>query len=199
MFKQLQADLPITIPLEEFVNYQEGPGIRNWQFVEEGIPFVNIRCLINNDIDTTICNKISYQEASTTYKHFMLNVGDIIMSISGTLGKIAIIREEHLPLCLNTSIMRFTPKIQKEDYSYLLYYLSSNEFASCLLSQATGSAQLNFGPTHIKRLTVNLPSEEQRTRFNHLVMPLINAQNINKREIKLLEQLRANCLAILSR
>ena len=199
LFKQLQADLPITIPLEEFVNYQEGPGIRNWQFVEEGIPFVNIRCLINNDIDTTICNKISHQEASTTYKHFMLNVGDIIMSISGTLGKIAIIREEHLPLCLNTSIMRFTPKIQKEDYSYLLYYLSSNEFANCLLSQATGSAQLNFGPTHIKRLTVNLPSEEQRTRFNHLVMPLINAQNINKREIKLLEQLRANCLAILSR
>lgn len=129
----------------------------------------------------------------------MLNVGDIIMSISGTLGKIAIIREEHLPLCLNTSIMRFTPKIQEEDYSYLLYYLSSNEFANCLLSQATGSAQLNFGPTHIKRLTVNLPSEEQRIRFNQLVMPLIKAQNINKREIKLLEELRTNCLAILSR
>ena len=181
------------------MNYQEGPGIRNWQLVDDGIPFVNIRCLVNNDIDTTICNKISYQEASTTYKHFMLNVGDIIMSISGTLGKIAIIREEHLPLCLNTSIMRFTPKIQKDDYAYLLYYLSSTEFANCLMSQATGSAQLNFGPTHIKRLTVNLPSKEQRILFNRLVMPLIIAQNTNKREIKLLEQLMANCLAILSR
>ena len=199
LFKELQSNLPLSIPLEEFVNYQEGPGIRNWQLVDDGIPFVNIRCLVNNDIDTTICNKISYQEASTTYKHFMLNVGDIIMSISGTLGKIAIIREEHLPLCLNTSIMRFTPKIQKDDYAYLLYYLSSTEFANCLMSQATGSAQLNFGPTHIKRLTVNLPSKEQRILFNRLVMPLIIAQNTNKREIKLLEQLMANCLAILSR
>ena len=198
LFKELQAKISETIPLEDFVNYQEGPGIRNWQFVEDGIPFVNIRCLLNNDIDTTICNKISYEEATTTYKHFMLNVDDIIMSISGTLGKIAIIREEHLPLCLNTSIMRFTPKIQREDYSYLLYYLSSNEFTNCLLSQATGSAQLNFGPTHIKKLTISLPNIEDRMNFNRLVMPLIRVQNENKQEIKLLEQLRMNCLAVLS-
>ena len=195
----MQTSLSETIPLEDFVNFQEGPGIRNWQFVNEGIPFVNIRCLLNNDIDTSICNKISYEEASTIYKHFMLNVDDIIMSISGTLGKVAIIREDHLPLCLNTSIMRFTPKIQREDYAYLLYYLLSNEFTECLLSQATGSAQLNFGPTHIKKLNISLPNATKRCEYYRLVMPLIETQNKNKREIRILDQLRTNCLSILSR
>ena len=37
-------------PLQDFIKFQEGPGIRNWQYVEkDGINFLNIRCIQNND------------------------------------------------------------------------------------------------------------------------------------------------------
>lgn len=97
-------------PLQDFIKFQEGPGIRNWQYVEEdGINFLNIRCIQNNDLVLDTANMISKEEANGKYSHFMLNEWDLVISSSGTLGGYAIVREEHLPLCLNTSIIRFTP------------------------------------------------------------------------------------------
>ena len=35
-----------SIKLEDFAFYQEGPGIRNWQYVDsDGVKFINIRCI----------------------------------------------------------------------------------------------------------------------------------------------------------
>ena len=117
------------ILLNEFVNFQEGPGIRNWQFVEKnGIPFINIRCIQNNDIVINGTNQISIDEAKGKYKHFMLNENDIVVSTSGTLGKNAIVRKEHLPLCLNTSIIRFTPKnIRIRLFLYMICLIRSKK------------------------------------------------------------------------
>ena len=199
LYNKIPMDNATEIALKDFTDFQEGPGIRNWQFVSNGIPFVNIRCLQDGDINISSCNKISEVEASTTYKHFLLRPNDIIISTSGTLGKLAIIRQDHLPLCLNTSIIRFTPKISESDYSYLLYYLKSNEFSNQLLTMATGSAQLNFGPSHIQKMSILLPNLKIRQEFDEIVRPLVIAQSRNLIEIKKITHLLSSLLSNLSR
>ena len=122
-------------PLQEFIKFQEGPGIRNWQYVEEdGINFLNIRCIQNNDLVLDTANMISKEEANGKYAHFMLNEWDLVISSSGTLGRYAIVREEHLPLCLNTSIIRFTPMHSFDHYAYVYSYLTSRGFYHHLLT-----------------------------------------------------------------
>ena len=182
-------------PLQDFIKFQEGPGIRNWQYVEEdGVNFLNIRCIQDNDLILDTANMISKDEAEGKYSHFMLNEWDIVISSSGTLGRYAIVRKEHLPLCLNTSIIRFAPKHSFNHYSYVYSYLTSRGFYHYLLTMGSGSVQLNFGPTHLKQIDLIVPSEEVLNEYNDLIFPLIEKMKSLKSEIDQLTKLRDTLL-----
>lgn len=182
-------------PLQEFIKFQEGPGIRNWQYVEEdGINFLNIRCIQNNDLVLDTANMISKEEANGKYAHFMLNEWDLVISSSGTLGRYAIVREEHLPLCLNTSIIRFTPMHSFDHYAYVYSYLTSKGFYHYLLTMGSGSVQLNFGPTHLKQIDLIVPPENILKKYNDLIFPLIEQMVTIKSEISKLTKLRDTLL-----
>lgn len=177
--------------LKDVFFFQEGPGIRNWQYVDEdGTKFINIRCIKDRDLELDTANMISNEEAQGKYKHFMLNEWDVVVSTSGTLGRSQIIRKEHLPLCLNTSVIRFKPTNGFDEYAFMYNYLISDEFLNLLDVMATGSAQRNFGPMHLKKIDLVYPSKDIINKFNNLIFPIIeNIQN-NKAENMKLTQLR---------
>lgn len=178
------------VRLEDFAFYQEGPGIRNWQYVDsDGVKFINIRCINDNDMQLEDANMISREEAYGIYKHFMVQEDDILVSTSGTLGRLAIARKEHLPLCMNTSVIRFRPLIKK-NYPYLFCFLMSDEFKNLIISMANGSAQLNFGPTHIKKINLFLPNENELNDFNNFSQPLINKHKILLSNIDKLKRIK---------
>ena len=182
-------------PLSEIVFFQEGPGIRNWQYVEKkGVRFINIRCINDGDVNVQNANMISEDEACGKYAHFLLEPLDIVMSCSGTLGRYAIIRQEHLPLCLNTSVIRFRPAQCIEDYSFVYGYLSSAEFLNKQEEMACGSVQANFGPTHLKQIKIKVPPKDYRMKYNNVVMPIINTMLKNRSEINMLSSLRDTLL-----
>ena len=181
--------------LSEIVFFQEGPGIRNWQYVEKkGVRFINIRCINDGDVNVQSANMISEDEACGKYAHFLLEPLDIVMSCSGTLGRYAIIRQEHLPLCLNTSVIRFRPAQCIEDYSFVYGYLSSAEFLNKQEEMACGSVQANFGPTHLKQIKIKVPPKDYRMKYNNVVMPIINTMLKNRSEINMLSSLRDTLL-----
>lgn len=146
------------VKLPEVVFFQEGPGLRKFQYTEEGIPFLNIRTLVNDRIDKTLCGHISEKEVKEKYQHFLLNEGDIICSTSGTIGKLAIVQKEDLPVMLNTSVIRFreldTSVVFKK---FIYYYLKSDLFLFQAKDAAKGQAQVNFGPSHLKNFDFVLP------------------------------------------
>ena len=170
------------IPLSDIIFFQEGPGIRNWQYVGDGVRFINIRCINNGEIDISTANMISEEEANGKYAHFMLEPYDIVMSCSGTLGRYAIVQQKDLPLCLNTSVIRFRPKNNVFDYSYIYGYITSNEFLNQQRMMANGSAQINFGPTHLKQIVICEPPIQLRKDFNNIVFPMIERMIANRAE-----------------
>ena len=146
-------------PLPEIIDFLEGPGIRNWQYTDEedGIKFINIRCIQNGDLTLTTANKITKEEAFGKYKHFQLEEDDIVVSTSGTLGRFAFVRKEHLPLSLNTSVIRFRPIKNKSTLGFIAGFVE-NQLQHELEIRASGSAQRNFGPTHLKQISLLLPN-----------------------------------------
>lgn len=141
--------------LHEIIDFLEGPGIRNWQYTDEedGIKFINIRCIQNGDLTLTTANKITKEEAFGKYKHFQLEEDDIVVSTSGTLGRFAFVRKEHLPLSLNTSVIRFRPIKNKSTLGFIAGFVE-NQLQHELEIRASGSAQRNFGPTHLKQISL---------------------------------------------
>ena len=175
-------------------DFLEGPGIRNWQYVEKkGTKFINIRCIQNNDLNLTTANMISTEEAYGKYNHFLLKESDLIMSTSGTLGRFAIVRKEHLPLCLNTSVIRFRP-LKECDYSFMVGYLTSCIFKELLETMACGSVQANFGPTHLKQIKLIYPDETVLQHFNQVMYPIIQMSNGYMQETLKLTQQRDTLL-----
>lgn len=177
--------------LEDHMDFLEGPGIRNWQYTDEGIPFINIRLINNGEIDVSKANFVSVNEIKK-YNHFLLKEKDLIVSTSGTLGRHAIVRKEHLPLLLNTSVIRFRPK--SLDYSYMYYYLTSKMFYEELLVHASGSVQLNFGPMHLKRIFFILPPVKIQNEFEAINSQILEKLNQNRSEIFVLSNIRDSLL-----
>lgn len=156
-----EVNLPegwIDALLPDIIFFQEGPGLRKFQYTEDGIPFLNIRTIKNGAIDKTICQYLSAEEVDEKYQHFLLAEGDIVCSTSGTIGKTAVVKGADLPLMLNTSIIRFRELVNGTvARSFLLAFLNSNVFLLQALKNATGTAQKNIGPSHLKEFRVPLP------------------------------------------
>lgn len=159
-------------PLNEYVDFKEGPGLRNWQFKDGGIPFLNIRMMGEGELDFTSVKYLDESEVESKYSHFLLSEFDHVISTSGTLGKVVTIRKSHLPLCLNTSIIRMRPIRSEIGKWQLRELIKSPEFLNLMKSFATGSAQLNFGPKHLNMLTLNVPSVEIGESFERLLNPI---------------------------
>ena len=154
------------VPLPEVLFFQEGPGLRSFQFHERGIPFLNIRTFQNGRINRSLCQFLDPKEVEKKYQHFLLNDQDIVCSTSGTIGKIATIFEDDLPLMLNTSVVRFRPLNDRQlDRGWIRLFLQTQYFLKQARGAATGSAQVNFGPSHIRKMSFILPPLPEQRRI----------------------------------
>ena len=71
-------------------------------------------------------------------------------------GKIALVREQDLPLVMNTSVIRFKPNIDFA-FGFLWAFLNSLIFKNQIDLMITGGAQPNFGPYHLNRVLILVP------------------------------------------
>ena len=145
--------------LPSIIWFQEGPGLRNWQFRPRGLKVINVTNLQETgylDLSKTE-RHISWEEFERIYKHFLIDDGDVVMASSGnSYCKTSIVREIDLPLLMNTSVIRFKPK-ERVGRSFMLIYLKSKYFKDQIDLMITGGAQPNFGPAHLNKVFVPLP------------------------------------------
>ena len=151
----------VSIP--DVLFFQEGPGVRNTQYTIDGVKLLNVANLVDGKIDLSTSDRyISEKEAYGKYKHFLCDAGDFIIASSGIKveyidKKMGFVDESMLPLCMNTSTIRFKVLDEKQlRIRYFMYYLKSEHFKQQLFKQITGSAQLNYGPSHLKKMIMPL-------------------------------------------
>jgi len=163
------------VKLPDVVWYQEGPGVRDYQFTNYGVKLFNGTNIENGKInlDKTV-RHISEKEARGRYSHFLADAGDIVIACSGISvdkfdEKVSAILPEHLPLCMNTSTMRFKVTSSRLQNTYFRYFLKSRLFKNQISGKATGSAQLNFGPSHVGIVLLPLPSESEQYAISNVL------------------------------
>ena len=155
----------ITRNFPDVVFIQEGPGIRKYEYENGGYPMINVRCVKDGYIDMSTARSANKQFAHGKWKHFQVTTGDILFTISGTIGRSAIVKKSDLPLLMNTSVVRFRPTTHELDRRFLYYFVNSNEFIAELDGYSTGAAQKNVGPTHIKRTKISYPPLPEQRRI----------------------------------
>lgn len=155
--------------LPEVIWYQEGPGLRKWQFKSKGLKVINVTNLQESgylDLDRTD-RHISWGEFEKTYKHFACDEGDLVIASSGnSYCKASIVRSCDLPLLM---MIRFKP-LGEFSKGYMEVYLKSPYFKDQIDLLITGGAQPNFGPAHLNLIKIPAPTcaKEQTAIANAL-------------------------------
>lgn len=184
------------VKISDVLFFQEGPGVRNTQYTADGVKLLNVANLVDGRLDLSNSDRyISEEEAYGKYSHFLCDAGDFIVASSGIKveyidKKMGFVEESMLPLCMNTSTIRFkvlNPANLR--IRYFMYYLKSNHFKEQLARFITGSAQLNYGPSHLNRMIMPLISiEDQDVMIGQMdqVQSLIEAR---QQQLRILDDL----------
>ena len=192
-FGHVREDWQLS-PLPEVVFFQEGPGLRKWQWTDKGMKVINVTNILGNgsvDVNNT-SRYISEAEFNKKYSHFAVESGDVMVASSGnTYGKVGRVDSSHLPLMMNTSVIRFHPLNDGVRADYLYCYLRSDLFRNQIEALVTGSAQPNFGPYHLKRMQVVVPPLPTQRKIAAVLSAYDDLIENNVRRIAILEEMAA--------
>ena len=188
--------------LDKLTFYQEGPGVRNYQYTKKGIKLLNVSNFEKNNLNLSNTDRfISEEDAYGKYNHFLVDEGDLLIACSGIKAeyfdeKIAFAEYKHLPLCMNTSTMRFKSlDNDKLDLGYLKYFFQSQKFKKEVFRVITGSAQFNFGPTHLKYFNIPLPSINKQKYLKDIFLSLDKKISYLEKEINLNKEFKRSLLS----
>ncbi|MGF7119338.1 restriction endonuclease subunit S [Methanobacterium oryzae] len=183
--------------------FQEGPGLRNWQFTSKGIRVICVTNITEKGIDFTNYEKfISKEEYKQSYKHFTVEKGDLLLSSSGnSWGKVAeYLSEENV--ILNTSTIRIneSQREKKVNRLFLKWALQSDSFREQLGLMMTGSCQPNFGPSHLSEAIMCFPKliNEQQSIALFLDKKISEIDITIEKDAQLIELLKEKRVALIN-
>lgn len=136
---------------------------------ESNTQLVRMGNLYGNQLDLDRSPVFYPDSFATAHSRYVLQDGDIIMSLTGTTGKEDYGFAVRIPSCghtllMNQRIMKFDAiRCDMIDDGYLLHYLRSRCFLDLLYPTANGTRQANLSSVTMKLLPVPLPAlKEQR-------------------------------------
>lgn len=180
---------------------QEGPGLRTWQFTDEGTRVICVTNITENGIDFSRLEKfISDDEYKSNYQHFTVEEGDVLLSSSGnSWGKVAVYLEQEAVI-LNTSTIRLNelvkPLVLRDNLVFLLQSIHVREQLNIAM---TGSCQPNFGPTHLNKVIVAIPpKDEQIAISNYLKQEIETIKGLIAQAKKAIDLLQERRTALIS-
>jgi type I restriction enzyme, S subunit len=179
--------------LTDYVFFQEGPGLRKWQWTDTGMKVINVTNILGDgSVDTNNTSRyISMEEYESRYKHFAVEDRDVVVASSGnTYGKVGRISRRDLPLMMNTSVIRFHPLSKDQlDDDYLYGFLRSPMFHEQIEQYVVGSAQPNFGPSHLKLMQITVPPLPTQHKIAAVLSAYDDLIENNTRRIQILEEM----------
>lgn len=161
---KLRKDKWLEFEFPEAIDFQEGPGILAKDFRTNGVPLIRLAGMDDGVSLLNGCNYLDEELVTKKYEHFRIKKGDIILSTSATLGKTSYVDEDAVGAIVYTGLVRMRPKNGKVYAPFIKYLLQSPSFIQQIESMGVGSVMKHFGPTHLKKISIILPTiDEQKT------------------------------------
>jgi type I restriction enzyme S subunit len=175
------------LPFEEVIDFQEGPGILAKDFRDTGVPLIRLAGLSPGAPILSGCNYLEPEMVEQKWSHFRLEAGDILLSTSASLGRIAIVDDEAAGAIAYTGIIRMRPRNEKTIREFIPYLLGSRHFQLQCEAMGVGSVIRHFGPSHLRQMTLRLPPLPEQHAIAHILGSLDDKIELNRRMNQTLE------------
>lgn len=128
--------------------------------VNNGIPLLSAKDIVNGEIlIPNDCRQISKKDYDIIHKNYKLEQGDILLTIVGTIGRTAVVKNCDKIYTFQRSVAII--KLKNPQYSnYFYYYFSFIDTQKQLLSLMNASAQGGLYLGQLSKIKILLPSQE---------------------------------------
>lgn len=165
-----------------------GFAFKSEQYVDSGIRIIRIANVQKGYIEDS--SPVFYPTESKEAQKYKLFADDLLMSLTGNVGRVALIEERFLPASLNQRVACLRIKdgvlISKK---YLYHFLNSNHFEEMCIASSKGVAQKNMSTEWLKEYDVPLPSIERQNQIINMLDNLDTLISFRKRQLAKLDEL----------
>ncbi|MDB4786765.1 restriction endonuclease subunit S [Planctomycetaceae bacterium] len=149
--------------LGDLVKVQSGFAFKSKEYSDDGHFLIRISNVQDGFISL---DKPKFVQLDEKTSRFELREGDVLVSLTGNIGRAARIEHHHLPAALNQRVARLSVK-EKNRISddYLFWFLSTAEFRDQLSKVGRGVAQQNVSPSAINDAHIYLPPLPEQKRI----------------------------------
>lgn len=123
------------------------------------VNFIKIENIDANTGAIHVTQKISQEEHNGYLKRSQLKENDILFSIAGTLGRVAVVKANLLPANTNQALAII--RLKKGNFQYVKTYLQGKAVENFLKANPTVGAQPNLSLAQVGDLEVVMPEESK--------------------------------------
>ncbi len=151
--------------LSDIINLIHGYQFRTNDFTENGIAIIKIGNVNGTTLDLSGLSYIS-KDRFEEFKQYELNEGDILMSLTGNIGRVVEVSNLPFKVLQNYRVGKFEAVDSNIIFKkYIKFLLSSNIVLDRLEKLSNQSAQANFGKQDMDKIFVSLPPLEEQKKI----------------------------------
>lgn len=147
------------VPLGELTDILNGYAFKSENYVDDGIRIIRITNVQKGEIvdDNPKFYPVNTNEQIDKYELFE---GDLLMSLTGNVGRVGILTRDLLPASLNQRVACIRVKSENLNPKFLFYLLNKDSFESDCIKNSSGVAQKNLSTVWLSKYEIPLPPIE---------------------------------------
>ncbi len=173
----------------ELITKGTTPTTLGYEFQDEGVNFFKIECFDENG--GFIESKVAHisEECHKKMKRSQLKNGDILFSIAGAIGRVAIVTEEMLPANINQALAIIRISDEQVYLPYIKLILTSPIVIEQFERKKQGVAQLNLSLKDINEISIPLPGKDKQIELAELFDKVVGVISKRNKELSVLDDL----------
>lgn len=177
------------VEIKNIAQVKNGFAFKSNEYTEKGIRVIRIT---NVQKGVIVDSNPQFVDESrrNEFKEYLLFNGDILVSLTGNVGRVGVLTKNLEPAVLNQRVACIRINNEKEIIpKYLFQFLNSNIFEKECIKNSNGAAQLNVSSKWVENYQIPLPPLKDQIHIANLLTRAENLIAKRKESIKALDDL----------
>ena len=175
------------IKIKDICEILNGYAFKSENYVDSGIRVIRIANVQKGYVEDS--TPAFYPLDSSGLERYILEEGDLLMSLTGNVGRVAILEKDMLPAALNQRVACLRMKSNAISKRYLFHILNSNSFEQQCIQSSKGVAQKNMSTEWLKDYDIPLFSAEKQAEIVSILDGVRSIISNRKQQIQKLDDL----------
>lgn len=175
------------IRLGDACDILNGFAFKSENYVDSGIRVIRIANVQKGYIEDN--TPVFYPLETNELDKYMLEEGDLLMALTGNVGRVAILKKEFMPAALNQRVACLRLKTDRVAKDYLFHVLNSVFFEQQCIQSSKGVAQKNMSTEWLKDYEIPMYPKEQQELIADILDKTRNIIISRNYELKKLDDL----------